>query len=163
MSSNPPARSWLANLRDPANLTSALKWGVLVAVAYIIVGYLLNLLANAMLAGAPDLTKDPLPLLPLCLLVFASAIAIYIAGYMPAQERGNIATGLLGAVIMIVIAEITSLIIAPPVKSGGTGTTGLIEQIVAILFLVAIGLSVGWIGAIQGVKRGAKTRAKATE
>ena len=160
--SSPPSPTWTTHLSEPANIMSALKWGVIVAAAYIIVGTILTLLTNAIgNVGGNDVTKDPLLLIPSCLTIFAVTFGVYVAGYLPANERGNIATGVAGAIVMIVLITGENLIVGAIQGTQHTGVGALPTQIIGALLDLAIALAIGWVGAFYGVKRRAKVEIKA--
>jgi hypothetical protein len=159
--SSPSTPSWTTQLSDSANLLSALKWGVIVAAGYIVLGILLNLLANVIAVGSADITKDPAYLIPSCLSIFVAAFSFYVAGYLPANERGNIATGIVGVVIMLILITLEGIIFGSIQGTSHAGTGPVVVQIIGVIFDLAIGLGIGWVGAFYGVKRRFKVEAKA--
>jgi len=152
----PPTSSWTEQLSQPANLLSAAKWGVITAAGYIVIAYLALLLVVAI---TPAVGSNSVVLVaPLCLAVFAEAFGVYVAGYLPAAERGNIPTGVAGAIIMIALLAIENAIVTH-IQNAHTNSGSVASQIVSLVLLAAIGVGIGWTGAFYGVKRNIKTEA----
>jgi len=154
----PPASSWLEHLSQPANLLSAAKWGVITAAGFIVVGSLADALFAVL---SPIVGNNPTVLaIPICISYFAGAFAIYIAGYLPSSDRGNVPTGVAGAVIMIILLIIFNIVSSLVEKTSSPAGAGpIIVQIISALILLAIGVGIGWTGAFYGVKRNLKTEA----
>lgn len=147
--------NFLQQLTEANNLISAFKWGIIAAAAYYVLGILLNLLTNAILNVGADPTKNPLVLVPLCLSLFALVFAIYVAGYLPGMERGQVAPGVMSAGIMVLASNLLSRLFNPAPQST-TASGSLVTQIVALLFFIIVALGIGWLGAFYGVKRNAR-------
>jgi hypothetical protein len=154
----PPASSWTEQLSQPANLLSAAKWGVITAAAYIVIGFLVIALYAVL---RPVVGNNPTVLaIPVCIGIFAQAFGIYVAGYLPSAERGNIPTGVVGAVIMIALIEIYNLISSHVQNANAQANSGsIIVQIISVVLLLGIAIGIGWTGAFYGVKRNIKTEA----
>jgi len=153
MSAHEPSQeTWLSVLSKPVNIISAAKWGVIIGVAYYAVAVGTSALVNVLAgSGSIDVSKNPLPLLPTCIGLFAYVFALYVAGYMPATETSHIAPGMLGAVVMLVVARVLQSIYSPAPSSSGVGSAA--TQIISYLIFLAIALSLGYLGAFYGLKR----------
>ena len=154
--------SVMRHLFDTPNIISGVKWGALVGVAYYAIGLVISLLSVAAASnGGNDATKNPLLILPACLALFTVVFALYVAGYLPAMERGQIAPGLWGALAMIIVANLLQRIFTVGAIAASTGQAGI--QIVSLLIDVVLVLLIGWLGAFYGVKRNARTAATRQE
>jgi hypothetical protein len=160
-SSSPPSHVQRNN--TVANAISAVKWGLIVSVAYYLIELGITALVNLILNVNNDPTKNPLVLLPLCSGIFVYIFALYVAGYMPAAERGNVSAGIFGAALMYIISTILQKIYIPaantPAKSAPTSTliSPIFAQLLGLLFALAIALGIGYLGAFYGVKRNSRT------
>ncbi len=156
LSPMPPTSSWLEHLSQPANLLSAAKWGVIAAAGYIIIAFLVTALYTVL---STIVGNNPTVLaIPICISYFAGAFAIYIAGYLPSSDRGNIPTGVAGAVTMIILLIIFNIVSSLVEKTSSPAGAGpIIVQIISAVILLAIGIGIGWTGAFYGVKRNLKT------
>ncbi len=154
-----PMSTWLARLSEPASIRSALTWGAIVAVVFYFVGTGISLLSIAASSGGLDATKNPLLILPACLGLFTFVCALYVAGYMPSAERGHVAPGMLGAVVMLVLSRILAAIYTPQ-GSVKTPPTSFGVQIVSAVLGISVALALGWLGAFYGVKRNVRQAAQ---
>lgn len=155
----PPTAAPLAQLTNPANLTSAAKWGAIVGVGYFIVAFGLDRLGNALAGLGPSSATNPSLLVPACLAIALPVFAIYIAGYMPGLECGQVVPGVLSAAIMIAVADLLQAIFRVGSQSA-TPAPSLGLRVVSLIFVLALALGLGCLGAFYGVKRGARNVAK---
>ena len=159
MSSEPTAtHTWIDQIKNKDNLTSAAKWGVMVAGAYLLVTLGLTVLSNLLYNGQ-NVTQNPIEIVPLCLGFFALAFAIYGAAFLSSSERGNITTGLLGSIIMLVLISIINQIFGHTTASANNGGVG--SALLGIVLDLALALLIGWTGAFYGVKGRTKATPKA--
>jgi cellobiose-specific phosphotransferase system component IIC len=147
-------RPWMAALAESSSLVSSVKWGAIVGVVYYLISVLVVYLTNLALQPQSDVSKNPLPLLPLCLGIFSLVFALYVAGYLPAMERNHVAPGLVGAAVMLIVSRLLSQFFDPRVTTGAANNGGsLVVQILSLIITIAIYLLIGYLGAFYGVKR----------
>ncbi len=142
---------------ESASVVSALKWGAIVGVAYFVLAYLVALLSNVIVGFGNNPTQNPSLVIPACLGLFVIVFALYVAGYLPAMERGQIGPGLLSTLVMLAISNILGKLINPAGKAIAGGAGSLTVQIVSFIVSVALAVGIGYLGAFYGVKRNART------
>lgn len=145
-------------------MLAGLKWGAIVGVAVYVVGLVLDLFYNSLVAGGGtlDITQRPVLLVPTCLGLFALLFAFSAAGFYTGRETGRAGLGAIAGVVTLIVQYILGLIYTPtapgvaPTSTSGAGVSGLglvLADIVSLLLAVGIAACMGWLGGRPGARR----------